>query len=168
MKGGAAPLATVFLISALGYLLLSWSGGFPDGREYVFAALVGLLCAGLVRRRKASFSSGALSPLRWIRFLYYLLVPFGAALLKSNIDVACRVFSGKIRPGIVKVTPDLAGDASLTFLANSITLTPGTLTVDVDEKSRSLYVHCLWLDDPDPSGESIYGPFERWARRIAG
>jgi multicomponent Na+:H+ antiporter subunit E len=160
-------VATVFLLSALGYLLLSWSGGALDGREYVIAAIVGAICARLVKRRGTRFSSAALNPLRWIRFVWFLLVPFGIALVKANLDVAGRVISGRIRRGIVKVPTDLQGDVALTLLANSITLTPGTLTVDVEEETRSLYVHCLWLDDETPSPESIYGPFASWARRIA-
>ena len=56
---------------------------------------------------------------------------------------ANRVITGKINPGIVRISPKLKTDLGVTLLANSITLTPGTLTVDIDEKTNDLYVH--WI-----------------------
>jgi len=60
--------------------------------------------------------------------------------------VALRVTSPymPINPGIVKVKTRLRSEAALTFLANSITLTPGTLSVDIEQKSGTIYVH--WID----------------------
>ncbi len=56
------------------------------------------------------------------------------------------------------------------MLANSITLTPGTLTVDVDDSGETgvYYIHWINVTDEDPSEESVYGSFGRWARRVAG
>jgi multicomponent Na+:H+ antiporter subunit E len=47
-----------------------------------------------------------------------------------------------ISPQIIKFKSDLPHDVALTTLANSITLTPGTLTVDIDE-NKTYYIHCL-------------------------
>ena len=68
---------------------------------------------------------------------------------KANIDVAYRVLHPKlpIRPGTVKVKVSLKSDIGLTFLANSVTLTPGTTTVDIDKPNGYLYVHCLSVKD---------------------
>jgi multicomponent Na+:H+ antiporter subunit E len=65
-------------------------------------------------------------------------------MIKANIDVARRVINPSlpINPGIVKVKTDLESDYAKLFLANSITLTPGTLTMDVIEDN--LYIH--WID----------------------
>ena len=50
---------------------------------------------------------------------------------------------------------------SRTFLANSITLTPGTLGLDVSEDRKTLYVHSMWVDDPDEVRREIKQGFER-------
>lgn len=67
-------------------------------------------------------------------------------MAKANFDVAYRVITGKINPGIVKMSPGLKTDTALTFLANSITLTPGTLSVDTDDE-KNLYVHWINVDE---------------------
>jgi len=88
-------------------------------------------------------------------------------LIKANIDVAYRVITGKINPGIVKISPQLKSDAAITMLANSITLTPGTLSVDIDEDNNDLYIHWINVTDLKPSIEDICGNFPEWVRRIA-
>jgi multicomponent Na+:H+ antiporter subunit E len=108
-----------------------------------------------------------LNPLRWLYFAAYIIHPFSVELAKANIDVAKRVITGKIRPGIVKINPELHSGAAITLLANSITLTPGTLTVDIDEKTNELYVHWIYVTKKDPKAEDICSTMPVWARRIA-
>ena len=69
--------------------------------------------------------------------------------LKANIDVACRLIHPglPIRPGIVKVKTLLRSDIGLTLLANSITLTPGTTTLDIDKDNGFLYIHLLKVEE---------------------
>jgi len=110
--------------------------------------------------------SSLLNPYRWCLFIYYLFVPFFTAMAKANIDVAMRVITGKINPGIVKIKTGLKKDMALTFLANSITLTPGTLSVDVDEEENDLYVHWIDVKDVTPEPRDVCGDFPEWARRI--
>jgi len=113
-----------------------------------------------------------LNPVRWFIFLGYVIGPFFVALAKANVDVAYRVITGKINPGIVKISPDLKTDLGITMLANSITLTPGTLSVDIDEKNNDLYIH--WLNvNKEVLGKKtvdykyVCGSFPNWIRRIA-
>ncbi|MDD5778969.1 MAG: Na+/H+ antiporter subunit E, partial [Candidatus Thermoplasmatota archaeon] len=92
-------------------------------------------------------------------------------MAKANLDVAYRVVTGRIRPGIVKISPGLKSDTALTMLANSITLTPGTLSVDLDE-DNNLYVHWINVDEgaleemPRPC-RPVCASFSQWARRVA-
>ncbi|MGM0446183.1 MAG: Na+/H+ antiporter subunit E [Bacillota bacterium] len=81
--------------------------------------------------------------LRFINTVKYIPL-FIIEMVKANIDVAHRVINPKlpINPGIVKVNTNLQSDYAKLFLANSITLTPGTLTMDVIEDD--LYIH--WID----------------------
>jgi len=108
------------------------------------------------------------NPKRWLLFLIYALGPFFIAMTKANIDVAYRVITGKIRPGIVKVKPNLKHDFAKTLLANSITLTPGTFTIDIDDKGN-FYIHWLYVPKGKerPSPEDVYNGFEKWVRRVA-
>ncbi|RLE34534.1 cation:proton antiporter, partial [Candidatus Acetothermia bacterium] len=91
-----------------------------------------------------------LQPHRWFLFIFYLVGPFFFSMARANIDVAYRVITGKIRPGIVRFQPHLKTDFGRTLLANSITLTPGTLTVDVDDATGEFYVHWIYVRDPEP------------------
>ncbi|MCM8782646.1 MAG: Na+/H+ antiporter subunit E [Candidatus Omnitrophica bacterium] len=156
----------MFLVALLAWILLSWP---PDGQHL----LVGLLIAGLV-----SFLTGDLftkrphhflSPARYLWLLYYIPV-FVWECLKANIDVAKRVVHPDlpIKPGIVKVKTNLKSDTALTFLANSITLTPGTMSVDIIPEEGILYIH--WIDvkekDIEKATEIIVRRFERILSKI--
>ncbi len=80
---------------------------------------------------------------RLIKLLIYIPV-FIWEMIKANIDVARRVINPElpINPGIVAINTELKSDIGKMFLANSITLTPGTLTVDVIDDI--MYIH--WID----------------------
>lgn len=68
-------------------------------------------------------------------------------------------------PGIVAVPLDVSTDTEITLLANLVTLTPGTLSLDVSEDRRTLFVHAMFGDDPDRVRQEIKHGFER---RILG
>lgn len=75
---------------------------------------------------------------------------FGQSLVVSTLQVVVRVLrSEPVRPGIIALTMRDVSDAVVTLVADAITLTPGTLTLDVrsDGETAVLYVHVLDLDD---------------------
>jgi multicomponent Na+:H+ antiporter subunit E len=90
------------------------------------------------------------------------------ALVLANIDVAMRVLNPKlpINPGIVRVPTQLTTPYQRLILANSITLTPGTITLEMD--NEDVYIHWLAVEDGDPeqNGETIKGAMERGIMRI--
>jgi multicomponent Na+:H+ antiporter subunit E len=106
---------------------------------------------------------------RIIWALYYIPL-FIWECLKANLDGAWRVIHPDmpINPGIVKIKTALHSDTALMFLANSITLKPGTMAVDIDKENGVLYVH--WADvksqDIKQATELISGKFERVLKRI--
>jgi len=162
-----------FTLSFVAYLFLAASQGEFLGLwsqyEMIAAVIVSLIVA--IISTKVLFQKKRyhlLNPLKWVIFLFYLIGPFFYAMARANIDVAYRVITGKINPGIVKISPDLKTDAAITLLANSITLTPGTLSVDIDEKNNDLYIHWINVTNVKPAIEDICGSFPAWARRIAG
>jgi len=87
----------------------------------------------------------------------------------ANLDVAYRVLHPAlpIRPGIVKVKTRLKSKSGLTMLANSITLTPGTMSVEVVPEGY-LYIHWIYVnsDDIEKATEIIVRRFERILERI--
>ncbi|MBN2096936.1 MAG: Na+/H+ antiporter subunit E [Candidatus Omnitrophica bacterium] len=157
----------LFLVALLVWSLLSW---VPDWQHL----LVGIFVAWFV-----AFITGDLFIRRahvlkhFSRYWYFVslyLPTFLWECLKANLDVAFRVLHPNlpINPGIVKVNTSLKSDTALTFLANSITLTPGTLTVDIDKDNNVLYVH--WIDvqakDVESATKIVVERFENILRRI--
>lgn len=157
----------IFLGAFLVWSLLNW---VPDWQHLI----VGIFIAWFV-----AFMTGGLfimqprilkHPLRYWYFLIYYLPKFLWECFKSNVDVAYRVLHPKlpINPGIVKVKTSLKTDIALTFLANSITLAPGTMSVDIDKDNGILYVH--WIDikatDVESATKIVVGRFEKTLKKI--
>jgi multicomponent Na+:H+ antiporter subunit E len=67
----------------------------------------------------------------------------------------------RLKPALLAVPLDVRSDAEIAMLANLITLTPGTLSVDVAPDRSALYVHCLGVDDPDAMRREIKDGLER-------
>ena len=66
-----------------------------------------------------------------------------------------------MRPGVVAIPLDAETDAEITLLANLITLTPGTLSLDVSDDRRVLYIHAMYVDDVEELRRSIKDGFEK-------
>ena len=93
----------------------------------------------------------------------HLVGSFLYTLVQANLTVALIVLSPRlrIRPAIVAYRTDLRSSAAITALANMITLTPGTLTIEISSDQRTLYVHALDMNDKERLLESIRYSFER-------
>lgn len=160
------PLTCVVMVLVT-WLLLSWpfhAGGAQDVFAGVlFAVLIALFLSDIYPQRPLRL----LDPRRW--FWLALYIPyFFYYCLRANLDVAYRVLHPDvpIRPGIVKVRTTLQSDLAKTFLANSITLTPGTLTVEID--GQDLYIHWIYIatDDPQEQTRIIVERFEPMLKEI--
>jgi len=167
-------LATT-VVAYLVYLLLTIGSGTVllwSTAELIIGAVLAVVVGAVLRNRFIGKDLRMLNPKRWFTFLAYLF-PFFWAMAKANVDVAYRVITGRINPAIVKINPKLKTDMSLAMLANSITLTPGTLSVDVNPETNELYVHWINADakvlkDIPRDYHPICHSFPDWARRIAG
>lgn len=159
------------MVAALSfYLLLAIGTGniFTISKEQIIMGIAISFIVGVIGKNYLIGSNTRmLNPIRWFSFIAYI-IPFLIDLIKANIDVALRVITGKINPGIVKIPTDLKTDIGKTMLANSITLTPGTLTVDINEDTNDFYIHCISVKEKEPkNSESVSGSFEKWIKRIA-
>lgn len=156
----------LFILALIIWLLLNW---IPDWQHFVIgvfvAGFVAFMTGDMFVQRPYLFKHVE----RYFWFLYYIPI-FLWECIKANIDVAYRVSHPDVplNPGIVKVKTTLISDTALTFLANSITLTPGTLSVDVDKEGGFLYVHWINVKRKDIEGatEIIVKKFEKILKRI--
>lgn len=102
---------------------------------------------------------------------YFTLVPkvislfffFLYELVKANLQVAYEVITPKLnmKPGIVALPLDVKSNFGITILANLITLTPGTLSLDVSEDRKILYVHSMYIHDKEEFIKGIKNGFEK-------
>jgi multicomponent Na+:H+ antiporter subunit E len=92
-----------------------------------------------------------------------LFLLFLYELVLSSLRVAADVLRPRmqIEPGIIELPLDAKRDIEITLLANLITLTPGTLSLDVSRDRKSLFVHALHTGDPEGLKKSIKEGFER-------
>jgi multicomponent Na+:H+ antiporter subunit E len=163
------------IVAYVVYLLLTIGSGTValwSSAELIIGAVLAVIVGAVLGNRFIGKDLRMLNPRRWLTFVVYIF-PFIFAMAKANVDVAYRVITGRINPAIVKIDPKLKNDMSLTILANSITLTPGTLSVDVRPETNELFVH--WINvDPEVLKHTprdyhpICQSFPDWARRIAG
>ncbi|HEB96273.1 MAG TPA: cation transporter [Sedimenticola thiotaurini] len=134
-----------------------------DGQELLAGALAALVVTIASAPYAGLFSALRLTPAAPLHLLRYLGY-FFAALIRANLDVARRVLSPTlpIRPALVEVQTRLVSPLGRMLLANSITLTPGTLSVDIDDDR--ILVH--WIDCPpgadlETATQRIAAGFER-------
>jgi len=153
-----------FLLILCMWIAFVWSFALPD---LIAGGVVAFLVVWMFSDIFPKEIGRLLHPIRFFWLLLFLPV-FIWHVIKSNIDVTYRVFHPEIpiRPGIVKVKSVLKSELAKTFLANSITLTPGTLTVDfIDD---NLYIHWINIisDDPEIETKLIVSKFEKFLKKI--
>lgn len=88
---------------------------------------------------------------------------FVAELIQANVRMALTVLSPRLRPrpAVVAIPLDVHSDPAISLLANLITLTPGTLYLDVSADRRVMYVHTIHVDDLERFRQEIKSGFER-------
>ncbi|MEA1898004.1 MAG: Na+/H+ antiporter subunit E [Bacteroidota bacterium] len=151
------------------FLFIVWNAFTSNfqAQEVITGLIISFLLALFTSRFFDCCSLRVLHPVSLFYSIVYVFV-FLIALIRSNFDMAKRVLSPSlpINPGIVKFKTKLQSDFAKMMLANSITLTPGTLSVDLIEDT--LYVH--WIDvktdDPEKVHTEIAQQFENILLKI--
>ena len=137
-------------------------------QDLAVGAFVALSVAWVVGRRRCGEGNRWLQPQRYLWAAIYAFV-LAAYIVIANLEVAYRVLhpSMPIRPGIVKVKTRLRQPSARAALCNSITLTPGTLVVDL-HRDGTLMVHWIYVrsEDEEIAAEQIIGRFEWFIERI--
>jgi multicomponent Na+:H+ antiporter subunit E len=101
--------------------------------------------------------------LRKVWAILKLLVLFHNELVLSNLAVIRHILRPQlnVRPGIFALTTELKSDWEITLLACLITLTPGTLTLDVSPDQETLYIHAMDIEDAELLQRQIKESFEK-------
>jgi multicomponent Na+:H+ antiporter subunit E len=173
MKKWSGILST-FIFCFLLWILYTGAYSFNEfaPEELIGGAVVSLIVAYFSAPffiREDSF--WLLNPKRLMSLILFIPI-YAWELWKANWDVAKRALSPKlsIKPGIVKIETDIKSDYGLAMLANCITLTPGTIAMDIVEENNKCYMYIHWIDvatkDVKEASDTIKGAFEPWVRRI--
>jgi multicomponent Na+:H+ antiporter subunit E len=155
------PAMTIVLLA------LIWAAvtGTFSGLNLLLGAAIGALAVLLLRRNLAQPRR-----LRQLRNIVSLAVLFfyelGASAVRVAIVVLTPDIKSALKPAIIAFPLTVTSDAEITLLANLITLTPGTLSVDVSEDRRLLYVHALNFGSREALIADIAGGFEAKVKEV--
>lgn len=174
----SAFLSTMIVCFIFWLLLTGQIVSIFKGEASIEVLIAGILASIIISLFSARFfihekAFYLFNPLKILCLLFYSIFIFGWELIKANIDMAFRALKPgklKINPGIVKVPTKLKSEYGLSMLANSITLTPGTITMDIVDQGDETFLYIHWINvtvtDENEAGEAIKGTLEKWVRRI--
>ncbi|MBM5804714.1 MAG: cation:proton antiporter [Candidatus Verstraetearchaeota archaeon] len=136
--------------------------------ELVIGLVISFLVALLTKDLLVKDERKVMSVRRWLSCIWYLTVYWLYFEVLAHWNVVKRVFTMDIRPGIVRVPYYLDTEYGVISVANSITNTPGTVVVEVDEEERRYYIHWINATSTEEEGcyERISKAFEKYVRRF--
>ncbi len=149
------------MIFSLNILLaIVWAGllGSFDWWTLASGFLLGFGALHIVYRKHSNVRYFQ-KPRKVVAFVLYYLWELAC----SNFTVALDILTPthRMRPGIIAIPLDAKTDFEITLLANLITMTPGTLSLDVSEDRKTLYVHAMYITNPEEIRQSIKSQMER-------
>ena len=158
--------AFLYLFILLFIIWIALTSSF-NWQELSTGIVISLVLSLFLYRRYSDLGLPPLEGRRIAFFFIYLLVLF-KEIITANLDVAYRVLHPKmpIKPGIVVIKTELKQDLAKMILANSITLTPGTFTLDI--LGDNLLIHWINVktEDVDEATKIIGEKFEKYLRKI--
>ena len=148
------------LLLALAWVTLT---GQYQATNFFVGLLLGFVVLRMTLRGQAAVAYGAK-----LKAIGGFIVFFIKELIMANLKLAFDVLTPRhhMRPGIVAIPLDLKTDLEITILTTVITLTPGTLSLHVTDDRRTLYIHAMYIDDPDQLVRGIKDGFERRVREV--
>ncbi|MFD1927558.1 Na+/H+ antiporter subunit E [Sporosarcina siberiensis] len=136
-----------------------------NAATFVIGYIIGFVLIFMMRR----FFKNKLYTVRlWAAFKLTLI--FFRELTLSNISVLLLVIKPKlnIKPMIFAMPTELEHDWEITLLSSLITLTPGTIVINVSDDQNTLYIHAIHVDDVDEAIDSIKNSFEKAIKEVSG
>ena len=126
--------------------------------NFTFGFVIGFLIIMIIGSSREGNKYVKIIP-RIIGFIFY----FTYEVIVANLQVAYEVITPNlyVKPGIIKIPLDAKTNVEITLLANVITLTPGTLSIDVSDDKKVLYVHSMYVTDKEKFVRDIKNGFEK-------
>ena len=156
--------AVTFACLLAAWILLT---GSVDSQELIVGAISAAFVAGISYELFVRSPRDLVNPRRWAYLLAYLPAYIWAEVT-AHLRVAYLILHPglPIKPAIVRLKSGLKSDVGLTTLANSITMTPGTLTIDIDGEHSVLLIHWIDAKATDEKGvqEKVGEPLEKFIR----
>lgn len=147
-----------FLINIILTIIWVFLTGSFEAVNFIFGFVVNFFILWIISSKDGDDKYFKLIP-KLISFFFFFLWE----VIVANIQVAYEVMTIKhnMKPGIVKVPLDAETNLEITLLANLITLTPGTLSLDVSDDKKVLYIHTMYVHDREDFIRGIKNGFER-------
>ena len=147
----------LFLFNVL--LALAWAA--VSGSMTFGSLLTGFVIGALVLAVVGQ-AYGSSHYLQRLRRFVSLMAVFAYELTRSSLQVAWEAVTPNysMRPAVIAVPIELEKDISITVLANLVSLTPGTLSIDVSSDRKFLYIHAMYAEDAEAVRRSIRDSFE--------
>lgn len=142
----------------LTFVWVALTGSYEFG-NYIFGFILSFVAIWVGRKSDPVYNRYFTTLPKIVSFFFFFIWE----LIKANLNVAYEVITPKwtMEPGIIRIPLDVTTDLQITFLANLITLTPGTLSLDVSEDKKVLYVHSMYVRDKEKFIQSIKNGFEK-------
>ncbi|MBC7120527.1 MAG: Na+/H+ antiporter subunit E [Candidatus Methanosuratus sp.] len=161
-------LIKVLFTSFLSFLVYVSLVGSLGTDELIVGIIIAVIVGIVTRNLIVSDERKILSPSRWLSAVRYLIVYWLYYEPLAHWDVIKRIFTMDVRPSIVRVPYSMTTEYGVMLVGNSITNTPGTVVVDVDEDKGYYYVH--WISAPSVEEGFCYNNiskgFEELVRRF--
>jgi len=141
----------------LSFIWVAITGTF-SAENFIFGFILSFILLWIISVNRSENKYFTRGP-KIIYFIFFFLYE----LVKANIEVAYDVITPKhyMKPGIVKIPLTANTDLEITLLANLISLTPGTLSLDVSDDRKVLYVHAMYVKDREQFILGIKNGFEK-------
>jgi multicomponent Na+:H+ antiporter subunit E len=153
----------------LGSLLLALAWAALQGEFTLLNLLVGYAVGYAVL---ALLGRGGVMPSTLVsrtRHAVELAVFFASELVRANLRVAADVLRGhQIEPAVVAIPLDVTSDGEILLLSMLINITPGSVTIDLSDDRRTLYVHVMHMTSADDTRREIKTGFERRVKLLFG
>lgn len=138
------------LLLAITWVVLT---GDVGGINILFGLLVGYAVLGIMQRQMPSLRGYTRRLPRLLRFLAF----FAKELVMANLTVAFDIITPvwHMKPGVIAMPLEAKTELEITMVANIISLTPGTLSLDVSDDRRVLFIHAMFLDNEQELRDSL-------------
>ncbi|MEM4916257.1 MAG: Na+/H+ antiporter subunit E [Desulfurococcaceae archaeon] len=163
-------LAKAAVISVLSFITYIVFSGSISPYDIISGLVVSVITGSLFANISVKNPVKVVDVKRWLWLIIYVLRYFIIDETKAHVDVIRRILHPEtpVKPAIVEVPYHVESDYAITTVANSITNTPGTVVVDIDENKKVFYIHWIYAKElePEKAREEISSVFEKHAKRI--